>query len=194
MIPSEAAMRIQRAWRVFARESRHVVEECMAIAGRLGTRVHDWDDFQRYQANGRIVVQINGDAASPFLGHSRFIVNGMFWELLLNTRSILEPLVGDNFARYESRRDTNSVTYAGISCGREHMLRCVNFKRKIARLMAADRVLVLDDAHTPYFKPFFLAEVTRFTSGPYSYGLHYNCHTLIRNVLLRMEKVAMSNL
>jgi hypothetical protein len=193
MVPTEAAMRIQQAWRVFVRESRHVVEECMEIARRLGNPVHDWNDFLNYQANGRIVVQINGDPASPFLGHSRFIVDGMFWELLLNTRTILEPLVGDNFARHAIRRDGAKVNYAGISCGREHMLRCFNFKRKIGRLMAVDRVLVLADVYTPYFKPLFLDEVRRFTTGPYTYGLQYNCHTLVRNVLLRMERVVISN-
>lgn len=191
MNETQAAISIQKAWRSFASDRRNVVSESRGIALRIGHRIRGWHDFYRYQRQNRIVLVFNGNAENPMVGHSYFALQNVLWSLVLGPRREISARVAGAFSRYPVGADRpHAGEFAGIVSGRESVPDMTIFREKIEYLGTKGNLFVLDAIYTRFFRQAFYAEVGQFTAMPYSYGLHYNCNTLVRNVLRRLVQLA----
>lgn len=191
MNETEAARVIQQTWRAFAMDRRQVADEARTIARQIGHPVACLDDYYLYQADGKIMVQINGRADDPTVGHSCFIVDYAFWHLIVGNRQLIGPLVEGAFSRFPLAQGAHAGEYAGISCnGFDVVMDDYRYLGKINLMIGKEALFVIDADCTQHFQPAFHAERVHFVAAPYAYGLHYNCNTLVRNVLRRMMRLA----
>ncbi|WP_244787482.1 hypothetical protein [Cupriavidus pauculus] len=187
MTPTEAATLIQKNWRAFVKDRRYVANDSREIAGRIGHLVATEGDFWEYVRRGRVIVQINGAPDGLRRGHSCFFFEGKIWHYLVG-----EPVTfpdGTVLSRYPTRVEPFFGDYGGIR--RDWIQRDHAYNAKINYLICNRRISVLHDAYTRHFTAAFNAESQRFALMPFSYGLHYNCNVLVRNVLRRIERMAL---
>lgn len=191
IVRTESARRIQRCWHAFATDRRHAPDDARALARRLGNLVVDEGDYYASLSEKRVLFYINGASGDPTNGHSAFMIDDAFWHLVIGVRSLMTARGQSNFSRYPIAHRPRNDLYSVICC---HDTWSVDtdphYAAKVRYLVGKGVFFTLREQYAPLFLPAFHAEREQFIASPFSYGFHYNCNTLVRNVLMRILQMA----
>jgi hypothetical protein len=192
---NNAATGIQRAWRDFAAERKKIPEATRAMAASMGKPLTSVDEFLHHMKEGSIVVQANGDPGMPVRGHSVIYKDNLRYELLQIDPAMGHPSTSSRYGiSKEIAQYVNTVNETHVIKPGTHSFIDTSFAFKapegMERLVAKGRMFALDPRYSTHFDAAYKAEVKSFIEAPYSYGIHYNCNTLVYGVVRRTRRLA----
>ncbi|WP_039058644.1 hypothetical protein [Enterobacter sp. Bisph1] len=188
----KSALFIQKKWRAFIRKRKADPENVRELASVLGRRFESADDAFTCLHENKVIVVANGSREKPFDGHSSFYVNNIRKHLVLLSPKVIKARNKPPYrAKYPVKyhREPGYIgTYAVIEAKDTAHLQVsdAGIKQALQYLSSKGNLFVLDDIYTNVFDSAFRQECKYFSVRPFSYGFHYNCHTFVLNVLLRI--------
>lgn len=188
MIEHDAANLIWKNWLRFADARRLDPDLSRELAKAMGRQIEDFTDFMQYITAGQLLVLANGNSGDPTHGHSCFYLNFSRYHLTCHdTRFVIMNSL-QNVSRHSFLVE-GTVSNSHILCHDVDMENS-DFYGKISHLIDKGVIFTLDQRFSKYFPLAFQQEQERFRLGPFGYGLHYNCNTLVVSVLKRMLRTA----
>jgi hypothetical protein len=189
-VRNESARRIQRTWRAFATDRRYVTEDSRVLASRIANPVISESAYYKTLSNKGVLFYLNGAPGDPLSRHSAFIFDNALWHLTIGVKSKMAARGDCSFSRYPIAHRPRRDLYSAICCKDTWASKDPDHPAKMMYLVRKGIFFALREQYVPLFLPAFHAEREQFMASPLSYGLHYNCNTLIRNVLRRILQFA----
>ncbi|WP_330924758.1 hypothetical protein [Candidatus Sororendozoicomonas aggregata] len=194
MNEESAALILQKQWRQFIAYRKDDYAYILAACQALGEKETNGAKVMQAMQGGQVVVYTKGIIGQPLKGHSALFINGLQVHLMQIDVSAGELAPNDPLGCLVNMRSQ----YPLVDCG--------NAKGVYSHIKIPDEdeeadyndkdfcSAVMHKATKGYFylvhKKFTeqliastYREVLRFVSMPYSYGIHYCCHSFVANAL-----------
>ncbi|MGY4730746.1 hypothetical protein [Burkholderia pyrrocinia] len=181
---------IQRKWKEFIGGRKKVVGDLLEMLPLMGGRIEKSSDFRLHMANGRIVVQMNGNADNPLAKHSAIYYKNASYELVLGDAPDNNTLAFSKYGLSESSVSHARKNIPWLEVGYRSMIdRGYPDHSKVAHLVDKGRIFVLHEEYSPYFAQACEQATKQLRDSPYSYGIHYNCHVFVQHFLKNLHDI-----
>ncbi|WP_116138741.1 RHS repeat-associated core domain-containing protein [Trinickia diaoshuihuensis] len=145
----------------------------------MGKRVKTVDEFFDHFESGRVVVQANTRPGIVESGHSVLYFNKGQYELMRDAEGSIDSAYQ---AKY-SKGGYRNYIYSRIPSSAEYPRYRSLLSEKVQYMINKRVLFVLNEKYSPHFMAAFEAERRAFTKLPYSYGMRYNCHRFVFEIL-----------
>ena len=179
-------------WHQRAVTRTHDICTMNALLLSMGEHVKTVNEFFEHFASGRVVVQAHADSDDYRRGHSSFYYRNGTYEMLKGDDSSVSTRYKAKYARFHypgCGTTPNLRSYiAHVHIPEEHREFWRDaYEGKMRHMIDVRRHLfVLNQRYSEQFTRAFEQERFSFIHQPQSYGLRYNCHRFVVEVLKRL--------
>ncbi|WP_039058442.1 hypothetical protein [Enterobacter sp. Bisph1] len=199
-----AAFIIQDKWDRFLEDRMTVGFSLYRLANATGKKIESHGDAVQYLEHNKILVQVITDNDNFLNQHSCFFQKGYKRShlRLLGVSSNVEdrPQYYSKYAINEKHNPGFNLLTSppgqakhAVIVIKEPLPYTVDHDAPLKGLIRSKALFLLDDKYTHLFDIAFKIECIHFKHYPYSFGVFYNCHIFVRNVLRRLQNMVDSN-